>query len=225
MNFWLFFQSQIAFKSSTPMLRVMGIRTMTYTTSTWHFVMAEEAKILRLLIRSNTMYNTLKAHTKDAHTVCGRPTLKDVRRRNRSANFIRDILVSELIENHATSKLSRYIYERTFISEIIENHVTSNLPRGRYERTCEPIENHAISAMVSNFVIAEEAKILRLLIRSNTMYNTLKAHTKDAHTVCGRPTLKDVRRRNRSANFIRDILVSELIENHATSKLSKYIYE
>ena len=98
------------------------------------------------------MYNTLKAHTKDAHTVCGRPTLKDVGRlrKNRSANFIRDILVSELIKNHATSKLSRYIYERTFMSEVIENHVTSNLPRGLYERSCEPIENHATSAKLCN---------------------------------------------------------------------------
>ena len=27
--------------------------------------------------KNNTMYNTLKAQTKDVHTVCGGPTLKD----------------------------------------------------------------------------------------------------------------------------------------------------
>ena len=36
------------------------------------------------------------------------------------------------------------------MNEVIENHVTSNLPGGLYERTCEPIENHAISAKLSN---------------------------------------------------------------------------
>ena len=59
-----------------------------------------------VLVRTNTVYNTPKAHTKDAHTVCGGPTQKDVERfrKNRSANFMRDVLISKL----------------TFLSEVID---------------------------------------------------------------------------------------------------------
>ena len=59
------------------------------------------------------MYKTVKAHTKDARTVCCGPTLKDVERfrKNLSVNFMRDVLA----------------YERTFMSEVIENHATSRL--------------------------------------------------------------------------------------------------
>ena len=48
-------------------------------------------------VRSNTMCNMLKAHTKDAHTVCSGTYSKDVERfrKNRSANFVRDVLMSK----------------------------------------------------------------------------------------------------------------------------------
>ena len=57
------------------------------------------------------MYNTLKTHSKYAHIVRGRPTLKDVERfRNRSVR-----------EPHEGS-----LYERTFMSEpFIEKHAIS----------------------------------------------------------------------------------------------------
>lgn len=72
------------------------IRTTTHATSTWSFVVAEEAKFgkVREAVRTNNMFNTLKARTKGAHTVCGGPTVKDLERfrKNRSANCTRDIL-------------------------------------------------------------------------------------------------------------------------------------
>ena len=48
-------------------------------------------------VRSNTMCNMLKAHTKDAHTVCSGTYSKDVERfrKNWSANFVRDVLMSK----------------------------------------------------------------------------------------------------------------------------------
>ena len=58
------------------------------------------------------MCNTLKKHPKYAHTVRGRPTLKDVER-------FRNGSVRELYE--------RSLYERTFMSEPIENHAISKL--------------------------------------------------------------------------------------------------
>ena len=74
-------------------------------------------------------------HTKDAHRVCGGPTLRVAERfrKNQSANFMRDVLMSE----------------HRFMSEILDNRVTSKLPRGLNERTfmSEPIENHAISKL------------------------------------------------------------------------------
>ena len=66
------------------------------------------------------MYNTVKVHTKDAHTVCRGPTLKDVERsrKNRFANSMRHILMSE----HLSVKLSQRImlyqsYLEVFMSE------------------------------------------------------------------------------------------------------------
>ena len=58
------------------------------------------------------MCNTLKARTKDAHTVCGGPALKDVERFPKNPVF-------ELYD--------RCLYERTFMSEVIENRATSKL--------------------------------------------------------------------------------------------------
>ena len=56
------------------------------------------------------MSNRLKTHTKDAHTVCGGPTQKDVEsfRKNGCSDFMKNVytFMSEVIENRATSKLS-----------------------------------------------------------------------------------------------------------------------
>ena len=60
---------------------------------------------------AQTLYNTLKTHTKYAHIVRGRPTLKDVER-------FRNGSVYEPYE--------RSLYERTFMSEpFIEKHAIS----------------------------------------------------------------------------------------------------
>ena len=48
--------------------------------STWHGVMADEEKFMRLKISTNTVYNTFKTDTKKSHSVRGRPTLKDEER-------------------------------------------------------------------------------------------------------------------------------------------------
>ena len=45
----------------------------------WHVVMAER-ELLRCKINTDTVYNTLKTHTKYSHSVGGRPTRKDVER-------------------------------------------------------------------------------------------------------------------------------------------------
>ena len=42
--------------------------------------MADGGEISRCKISTDTVYNTLKTHTKYAHIVRGRPTLKDVER-------------------------------------------------------------------------------------------------------------------------------------------------
>ena len=70
--------------------------------------MAEEEKLLRCKISIDTVYNTLKTHTKYAHSVCDRPTLKDVER-------FRYLSVGEPYQ--------RSLFERTFKSEpFIEKH-------------------------------------------------------------------------------------------------------
>ena len=43
-------------------------------------VMADEEQLSRCKISTDTVYNTLKTHTKHAYIVRGRPTLKDVER-------------------------------------------------------------------------------------------------------------------------------------------------
>ena len=60
--------------------------------STWHGVMANEEKLSRCKISTDTVYNTLKTHTEYAHIVRVRATLKDVERFpngsvNQSINF------------------------------------------------------------------------------------------------------------------------------------------
>ena len=62
---------------------------LTDEVSTWHGVMAEEEKCLQCRTSTDTVCNTLKTHTKYAHSVRGRPTLKDF------MNFMRDLFISE----------------------------------------------------------------------------------------------------------------------------------
>ena len=73
--------------------------------------MADEGEISRCKISTDTVYNTLKTHTKYVHIVRGRPTLKDVERfRNGSLR----------------EPYQRSLYERTFMSEpLIEKHAIS----------------------------------------------------------------------------------------------------
>ena len=81
-------------------------------------------KLLRCKISTDTVYNTLKTHTKYTHIVHSRPTLKDVER-------FRNGSVREPYE--------RSLYERTFMSEpFIEKHAIStelsNVNREKHRR-------------------------------------------------------------------------------------------
>ena len=86
--------------------------------------MADEEKLSRRKISTDTMYKTLKTRTKYAHIVRGRPTLKYVERfRNGSVREPYDIS----------------FYERTFMSEpFIEKHTIStklsNVNREKHRR-------------------------------------------------------------------------------------------
>ena len=94
--------------------------------------MADDEKLSRCEISTDTVHNTLKTHTKYAHIFRGRPTLKDVER-------FRNGSVREPYE--------RSLYERTFMSEpFIEKHAIStglsNVSRGKHRhkshRVCRP---------------------------------------------------------------------------------------
>ena len=78
--------------------------------STWHGVMADGEEFIRWKISTNTGYG-YKTDTKCAHSVRGRPTLKDEER-------FRNGLVRKPHE--------RSLYEGTFMSEpFIEKHAIS----------------------------------------------------------------------------------------------------
>lgn len=78
--------------------------------STWHGVMADGEEFMRWKISTNTV-DGCKTDTKCAHSVHGRPTLKDEER-------FRNGLVRKPYE--------RSLYERTFMSEpFIEKHAIS----------------------------------------------------------------------------------------------------
>ena len=78
----------------------------------WHGVMADEEEFMRWKISTNTVYG-YKTDTKCAHSVRGRPTLKDEER-------FRNGLVRKPYE--------RSLYERTFMSEpFIEKHAISTV--------------------------------------------------------------------------------------------------
>ena len=79
--------------------------------STWYGVMADEEKLSRCKISTDTVYNTFKTHTRYAQIVRGRTTLKGVER-------FRNGSVREPYE--------RSLYEQTFMSEpFIEKHAIS----------------------------------------------------------------------------------------------------
>ena len=75
--------------------------------------MAHQGKFLRPKESKNALYNTLKSHTKHAHTVRGRPALKNVQRfrngsvRELSESLPRIILVSKLSIN---IDLNKHLY-------------------------------------------------------------------------------------------------------------------
>ena len=94
--------------------------------------MADEEKLSRCKISTDTGYNTLKMHTKYAHIVRGRPTLKDVER-------FRNGSVHEPYE--------KSLYERTFISEpLSEKHAVStelsNVNQEKHERKSDRVCRH-----------------------------------------------------------------------------------
>ena len=100
--------------------------------STWHSVMADDKKLLRCKISTNTVYNTPKTHTKYAHIIRDRPTLKDDER-------FRNGSVREPYE--------RSLYERTFMREpFIEkqaistelSNVSWEKHRRKSHRVCRP---------------------------------------------------------------------------------------
>ena len=92
--------------------------------SAWHGVLADDEKLSRCKISTDTVHNTLKTHTKYAHIIRGRPTLKDVERfRNGSVR----------------KPYERSLHERTFMSEpFIEKHAIStelsNVSREKHRR-------------------------------------------------------------------------------------------
>ena len=100
--------------------RMRDVLTNEHTDS----VIADEVKLSRRKISTDTVYKTLKTHTKYAHIARGRPTLKDVERfRNGSVR-----------EPHEIS-----LYERTFMSEpFIEKRAISielsNVNREKHRR-------------------------------------------------------------------------------------------
>ena len=104
--------------------------------STWHGVMADEEKLSRCKISTDTVYNTLQTHIKYAHIIRGRPTLRDVER---------------FWYGSVREPYERFLYERTFMSEpFIEKHAIStelsNVNREKHRRKshracrrdCEP---------------------------------------------------------------------------------------
>ena len=75
------------------------------------WVMADEEKLSRRKISTDTVHETLKTHTKYAHIVRGRPTL----------NYVERFRNGSVREPYEIS-----LYERTFMSEpFIEKHAIS----------------------------------------------------------------------------------------------------
>ena len=71
------FRLRFFLRSVTNRSHVLNTHARTYLlVYTCNLVMADKAKLRRLKVITNTMDNTLKAHTKYAPTDRGRPTLK-----------------------------------------------------------------------------------------------------------------------------------------------------
>ena len=87
--------------------------------STWHGVMADREEFMRRKISTNTVYG-YKTDTKCAHSVSGRPTLKDeerfrnglVRKPYKSSLYERTFMSEPFIEKHAISTELRNVNER-----------------------------------------------------------------------------------------------------------------
>ena len=101
--FSFFVRSQIAVKSSSRIRSVLIFNACAtfWVMSKWHCLMADDEKLSRCKISIDTVYNTLKTHTKYVHIVRGRPALKDVER-------FRNGSVREPYE--------RSLYERTWVN-------------------------------------------------------------------------------------------------------------
>ena len=137
--------------------------------STQDGVMADDEKLSRCKISTDTVYKMLKTHTKYAHIVRGRPTLKDVEHfRNGSVR-----------EPHEIS-----LYERTFMSEpFTEEHALStelcNVNREKHRRkshrVCRrdrdpsriPLRSLERAERLEKFVYA---RILSCIPMSSTLY-------------------------------------------------------
>ena len=154
--------------------------------STWHGVMADGEEFMRWKISTNTV-DGYKTDTKCAHSVHGRPTLKDEER-------FRNGLVRKPYE--------RSLYERTFMSEpFIEKHAIStelcNVNREKHKlkshRVCRrdrepsriPIRNlkslRNKSRMVREFVYA---RILSCFPMLSTLYCYVNAKNIFKKSLC-----------------------------------------
>ena len=145
--------------------------------STCYGVTAEEERSLRCKISTDTVYNTLKTHTKYAHSVRGKLTVKDV----------------ESFRNG--SVYERSLYKRTFMSEpFIEKHAIStelsNVNREKHRRkshrvcrrdrepsripirSLKSLGNKLKSRRVRKFVYA---RILSCIPMSSTLYYYVNA--------------------------------------------------
>ena len=94
--------------------------------STWHSVMADDKKLLRCKISTNTVYNTPKTRTKYAHIIRDRPTLKDDERfRNGS---VREPYERSLYERTSWENLSsrNKLYQLSYLM-LVERSIDANL--------------------------------------------------------------------------------------------------
>ena len=128
---------------------------------------------MRCKISIDIVYNTLKTHTKYAHIVSGRPTLKDIERfRSGSVRepyerslYERTFMSEPLIEKHAIST------ERTYVNREKHRHKSHRVCRRDREPSRIPIRSlkrlRNKSRKVRKFVYA---RILSCIPMSSTLY-------------------------------------------------------
>ena len=97
---------------------------MFWVVSTWHSVMADDEKLSRCKISKDTVYNTLKTHTKYAHIVRGKATMPSVFGTGRSANLMRDLFMSEHLWVNLSSR--NMLYQLSYLM-LIERSIDANL--------------------------------------------------------------------------------------------------